>query len=104
MVGCIRKMKTDYIVEVKIDEQNRLYLKIEKESFPLIYRESAGVNWDQSNRYLYSTPPREWSYVKWYKHICNLAYQGGCTLILSSNIEWTNVADELREEILGLSS
>ncbi len=97
-------MKTDHILEVFIDKETRLCLRVEKEGFPYIYREAAGVNWNQEGRYLYSTPPLDWTYLDWYRHIYDLAYQYGCKLILSSNTKWTNIPNELKEDILAQSN
>jgi hypothetical protein len=55
-------MTTDKIIEIGIDDQQRLYIKPEKQTFEYIYRTAAEVGWDNKERFLYSPKPREWSY------------------------------------------
>ena len=94
-------MNTDIIVEVGIDDLARLYIVPEKENFPFIYRTATEVHWDSKGKFLYSSKPREWSYLDWYRHIVGVAdTECGCKLILSANTKWTNISEELKENIL----
>ena len=62
-------MNLDKILEVGIDDNERLIVKPEKERFTLIYRTATEVQWDNNGQYLYSPKPREWTYVDWFRHI-----------------------------------
>jgi hypothetical protein len=94
-------MTTDNIIEIGIDDQERLYVKPEKEQFNLIWRTATEVHWDQNGKFLYSPKPREWSYLEWYKHILETAYsECNCELLLTSATKWTNIAPELEEQIV----
>ena len=98
---CKHHMITDIIIEVGIDDLERLYIVPEKKSFSLIYRTATEVHWDSKGKFLYSPKPREWSYLNWYKHIVGVVdTECGCKLILSANTKWTNVPDELKDKIL----
>ena len=89
-------MERDEIIEIGIDNKERLYLKPLSKKFPYIYREAAEVNWDPKGNLLYSPKPREWSYLDWYKHIVDVAASQACELFLSHNTNWINIQDELK--------
>ena len=93
-------MRKDNILSVEIDELGRLLIKPETERFTQIYRTSSEVHWDQKKCVLYSPKPREWNYFDWYKHILKIAdEQCSCKLYLTSNTEWINIPDDLRDQI-----
>ena len=88
------------IVEIGIDNKEQLYIKPSTSSFPMIYRETAGVNWDQARKVVFGQPNREWGYPKWFTHICNLVSQAGCQLQLTETTKWVNVSNEIRISII----
>lgn len=88
------------IVEIGIDDKEQLYIKPAKASFPMIYREAVGVNWDQARKALFGQPNREWGYSKWFTHICSVVSQAGCQLQLTETTKWVNVSSELRISII----
>ncbi|MDY6929485.1 MAG: hypothetical protein SWN10_20555 [Pseudomonadota bacterium] len=88
------------IVEIGIDNEKQLYVIPAKSSFPMIYREAAGVNWDQARKALFGQPNREWGYSKWFTHICTVASQAGCYLQLTETTKWVNVSSNLRASII----
>lgn len=93
-------MKISQILEIGIDEKERLFIKPDKERFTLIYRSAAEVHWD-NNGFLYSPKPREWTCFDWFIHITDVVedeYQ--CTLILTDQALWTNISHELKQQIL----
>lgn len=47
-------MTSDKILEIGIDDKERLFVKPLAEQFEFIYRDASGVNWDNKGRYLYS--------------------------------------------------
>ena len=88
------KMNPDPIAEIEIDRDGRLRVVPSSNTYPLIYREAVEVHWDSTGRFLYSPPPREWSYFDWFKHIIDTAGD----LVLSPDTKWINVPDQLRRD------
>ena len=93
-------MKADVIKEIKIDDKDRLCIFPTKERFSQIFTLAKEVNWDDSQLFLYSPRPREWSYFDWYRHIINVASECDVTLLLTSDTIWTNIPTLLKNEIL----
>jgi len=75
--------KPDLIIEIGIDTKERLYVKPENESYPMIYSEAAEVHWDAEGRFLYSPKPREWSYFDWFTQILSVADPSTDSLMIS---------------------
>ncbi|MEX6690097.1 hypothetical protein QTN47_21490 [Danxiaibacter flavus] len=94
-------MITDKILEIGIDNSGRLFIKPWKEHFTLIYRTATEVHWDNNDLFLYSPKPREWTYFDWFKHITGVAEtECNCKLLLNDQTIWTNIADELKQQII----
>lgn len=94
-------MKTDNILEIGIDDKDRLYIKPEKERFTQIYRTATEVHWDNGNFFLYSPKPREWTYFDWFKHMITvIETECNCKLILTGKTIWTNIPSELKKQII----
>jgi len=94
-------MITDQILELGIDNIERLYIKPAREKFTLIYRTATEVHWDNKGHFLYSPKPREWTYFDWYKHIIRVAQnECRCKLILTNKTIWVNITEDLREQII----
>lgn len=95
-------MTTDRILEIGIDDKERLYIKPEKERFTLIYRTATEVHWDDSGLFLYSPKPRDWTYFDWFRHITDVTEtECNCKLIITDQTIWTNIPDELKNQING---
>ena len=93
--------ETDKILEIGIDDKERLFVKPKKERFTLIYRAAAEVNWDNNGLFLYSPKPREYTYFDWFAHIIGVVEsECGCKLVLTDQTLWTNVTDELKQQII----
>lgn len=92
-------MTTDSIAEVGIDDQERLFVRPSTAQLPFIYREAVEVHWDSTRQCLYSPKPREWSYLQWFQHILSAAELQSLQLQLTPTTLWSNIADELKEEI-----
>ncbi|PKB15255.1 hypothetical protein [Flavobacterium sp. 5] len=91
----------DEIIEIGIDDNERLFLKPKKESFSLIYRTATEINWNEKEFFLYSPKPREWNYYDWFLHIINIVEKEcNCKLILTDRTIWTNVPTELKKQII----
>ena len=90
-------MKNDNILEIGIDEKERLFIKPEKEKFTLIYRTGSGVHWDNSGKFLYSPKPNEWTYLQWFTWIVKIIEDCNCRLLLTDKTVWTNINEELKK-------
>lgn len=91
----------DNIIEVGIDEKERLFIKPEKASFPLIYRTATEVHWDDKGKFLYSPKPNEWTYLDWYKQIIGVV-ETECNykLKLTDMTRWANISEDLKKQII----
>ena len=95
--------KIDQILEIGIDVQEKLYIKPSTARFDFIYRTATEVHWDASGLFLFSPKPREWTYFDWYKHIVDVVSNECCyKLVLTEKTIWTNIPDDLKQEILNL--
>lgn len=94
-------MTTDKILEIDIDDKERLFIKPQVEQFEFIYRDASGVNWDNTEKVLYSPKPNELTYFDWFRQIL-LATNGeyGCVLQITDKTKWTNITDELKQQII----
>ena len=93
-------MKDDKILEIGIDNKERLFVKPEKEKFTLIYRTASEVHWDTNALFIYSAKPREWTYFDWFRNIILIAEtECNCKLFLTSQTLWSNISDDLKKQI-----
>jgi len=86
-------MAKEIIKSIIVNDQNELVIKLVGEgdaSYQHVYREAAGVHWDEDLKAFKSTPMDEWSVSKWFNHIRNTA---PAELELHDNVEWGNVPD-----------
>lgn len=94
-------MTTDKILEIGIDDKERLFIKPNKERFTLIYRTATEVHWDNNGLFLYSPKPREWTYLDWFRKITDVTEtECSCKLILTDQTLWTNISGELKQQII----
>jgi hypothetical protein len=94
-------MTIDKILEVGIDDKERLFIKPDKERFTLIYRTATEVHWATNGLFLYSPKPREWTYFDWFRQITGVTEtECNCKLILTDQTLWTNVSEELKQQII----
>ena len=94
-------MTIDKILEIGIDDKERLFIKPDKERFTLIYRTATEVHWDNKELFLYSPKPRDWTYFDWFRQITSVTEaECNCKLILTDQTLWTNISDELRQQII----
>ncbi|HSI75523.1 hypothetical protein [Lunatibacter salilacus] len=95
-------MTTDNIKEIGIDEKERLFVMPQTEQFEFIYRDASGVGWDDKGRFLYSPKLKDMTYFDCYRQIL-LATKGeyGCELKVRSETDWTNIPNELKDQICG---
>ena len=93
-------MKADPITQIGIDTQGRLFIKPASLTYPMIYREANGVQWNPQENQLFSDKPREWSYLDWFKQIINTADPEGIDLEITNQTEWINIPEQLHLEML----
>lgn len=95
-------MQLDKIIEIKIDEEQKLTIKPESLEFEYIYRSATEVHWSKEKKVLYSPKPRQWSYYNWFVHIIEVVrIDNYSELILTQETIWTNIPKDLKNEILG---
>ena len=97
----IHILRIDNIIEVGIDDKQRLYVRPEKQTFKYIRRAAAEIGWDDKENILFSPKPREWSYHDWYRHILAIAKdEYSCSLHLTEQTKWTNIPSDLKQQIV----
>lgn len=96
-------MSSETINRIELLDTGELLLGIEghgKSMYQHVYREAAGVYWDQSKHGFKSTPINEWSCSQWYKHILEIVRIGfGVELTLSETVVWINVPEQEQKKI-----
>lgn len=96
-------MDREAVNRIEVLDTGELLLGIEglgKPVYEYIYREAAGVHWDQSLHGFKSTPMKEWSCAQWYKQIVSVARSGlGVELSLADHVTWSNVPEKEKAEI-----
>ncbi|WP_345156698.1 hypothetical protein [Pontibacter saemangeumensis] len=94
-------MKQDKIKRIEIDAEGKMLIHPLKSRFPMIYRSAAEVHWDADKNAVYSPAPREWTYLKWFKHIVDLIEkEADIQLHLTDQTEWVNIPTDLKNAIL----
>lgn len=90
-------MDQEIISKVIITDTGELFLGIEgkgKSMYQYIYREAAGVYWDEKGCGFKSTTLKEWSHSKWFSHIVGLVKSClGVELKLSSKVTWSDIPE-----------
>jgi len=90
-------MRFDEIIEIGIDDLERLYVKPKKEKFTLIYRTATEVHWDNEKQFLYSPRPKDWTYLDWYEHILKVVRkEGNCELLINEHTIFNNISNHLK--------
>jgi len=97
-------MDREIINRISITEAGELLLSLEsggREMYQYIYREAAGVYWDQQMKGFKSTPLRGWSCSQWFLHIVSVAKLGlAIELNLSPDTIWKDIPQSAINEIL----
>ncbi len=92
-----KEIKKEIIKEVLINDKNELLLKIignGNPTYQYIYRESAGVYWDENQKGFKSTLIKEWTISEWFLHIRDLVKSGlGVDLLIDKKVSWNNIPD-----------
>ena len=93
-------MVRDKISEIMIDAAGQLHVFPVSRTFPYIYRKAIEVHWNPKLQSLYSPPPREWSYARWFKQILAAAREQGCELSVGVSTVWHNIPESMKAEFL----
>lgn len=90
-------MKKEIIKEIVVNYQNELLLKVVGEGnsgYQYVYREAAGVYWDEIQKGFKSTTINEWTISEWFLHIKDIVKSGlNVELTIDENVEWENIPD-----------
>jgi hypothetical protein len=96
-------MMTETVNRIVLNHNNELILMIIGEgnpSYQYVYREAAGVYWDEKEKGFKSTPLREWTISKWFFHIKDIVKIGlNVDLEMNGNITWENIPITEQEKI-----
>jgi hypothetical protein len=99
-------MESEIIREIVVNDQNEVLLKVHgkgKAMYQHVYREAAGVHWDETSKAFKSTDMKEWTISKWFAHIITIVKSGlNLELKMDENVNWVNIPDEERIQILKL--
>ena len=97
-------MLIETVIQISITTDGKLFLSLESEGKPeyqYVYREAAGVYWDQKNKGFKSTPIRKWTCSEWYSHIAQVVKASlGVELRLATNADWKSVSEKDKQEIV----
>lgn len=83
-------------------DTGELFLGIEGQGKPMyrhVYREAAGVYWDETKLGFKSTPMRGWTCYQWYEQIISVVRYIGVELALAEGVTWSGVSEDEKAEI-----
>lgn len=96
-------MDNETINRIEVLDTGELLLGLDgqgKSMYQYVYREAAGVYWDQSRHGFKSTPMKEWTCSQWYQQIVSVVRSGlGVELSLADHVAWSNVPENEKAEI-----
>jgi hypothetical protein len=87
-------MNIEKISRIELSEDNKLKVFLSSEGrteYQYIYREAAGVHWYQEEGCFSSTPIKDWTVKRWFRHILDITRKTGVLLELGSNTQWVNI-------------
>jgi len=91
------KMKTEIINKVVLTNNNELLLILVGEGkamYQYVYREAAGVYWDNNQKGFKSTELKEWTVCDWFFHIKEIVKTGlNVDLKVSDTLIWENIPE-----------
>lgn len=98
-------MECEIVTNLEITKKNELLLQLESKGKSLhqhVYREAAGVYWDNELHGFKSTPLKDdWTCSQWFFHIVAIAKSVGVDLQLDKNVTWHGIPDKDKNEIIG---
>lgn len=97
-------MENETINRIEVLDTGELLLGLDGHGKPMyqyVYREAAGVYWDQTRHGFKSTQMEDWSCAQWYQQIVSVVRSGlGIQLSLADHVAWLNVPENEKVEIL----
>jgi hypothetical protein len=96
-------MNREIITKVEVLDTGELFLALKgtgNPNYQYVYREAAGVYWDENKKGFKSTTMKEWSCSKWFDHIVKTVFVAlDVELKLGSTVTWINIPEEQKNEI-----
>jgi hypothetical protein len=93
-------LATIQITDIGVEEAGRIYVVPAEGDFAFIHRAAMGVSWDAERRRLLGSPPKEWSHGQWFEQIVTaVESEYRDSLRVASSTRWTNIPEQLRQEI-----
>ena len=98
------QLEKEYVNRVEVLDTGELLLGLKsqgKPNYQFVYREAAGVYWDNNRHGFKSTPMKKWSCSRWFEQIIGVVRSAlGVDLVLSPGVAWRNIPEQQRTEIL----
>ena len=93
-------MNTESIKKIWIDNQYRLCVKPQKETYEQIYRSAMDVHWNQEKCYLYTPSNSSRSPFEWFNQIVlAVKTEYGSQLYITEETQWENIKESLKTAI-----
>jgi hypothetical protein len=95
-------METSPILKVAVltDGRTAVFPQSKRADYQYVYREAAGVYWDQAMGCFISTQPQDWSPQKWYQQIVSVVKSGtGLQMVLTADTEYESTDDGFEDSI-----
>ena len=95
-------MDSEKINKIEVLGTGELFLGLEGEGRPgyqHVYREAAGVYWDELRYGFKSTPMKDWTCLQWYRQIVAAVRYIGVDLVLADEVIWSGVPEDEKAEI-----
>lgn len=90
-------MKTETIKKIVLNDSNELILQLNSNGeslYQYVYREAAGVYWDDKQKGFKSTPLKEWTVSEWFFHIKDIVSSSlNLDLVINEKIIWENIPE-----------
>ena len=96
-------MKIETINKIILNNSNELILRLDSNGEPMyqyVYRETAGVYWDEKQKGFKLTELKEWTVSDWYFHIKDIVRSSlNIDLKLNDKTKWENIPETEQTKI-----
>jgi len=96
-------MKIETINKIILNNSNELIFRLDSNGEPMyqyVYREAAGVYWDEKQKGFKSTELKEWTVSDWYFHIKDIVRSSlNIDLKLNDKTKWENIPETEQTKI-----
>jgi hypothetical protein len=93
-----KRMNSDVIKEIWIDNTGSLCIRPKSERFEFIYRSAKGVYWNSAEEFIYPQIIGSWSPADWFRQVLEAVKdEYGCRLYLTSETSWANIDEITRK-------